>query len=270
VDLAAYAVTRMPATLGALTLALGELPFAPETLIDFGAGPGTTLWAAREAFGKLPRATLVEQNTNWAEFAEELGLAPAVWRHADVRRLTGVSEPHEVAVVSYLLNEMDDADGERLLSYAWGAATRALVVVEPGTPAGAARILTARERLIGWGARIAAPCPHDGKCPLGAPDWCHFAVRVERSRIHRLAKGGELGYEDEKFSYLVALREMAGWPATRILRHPGHAPGRVELHLCTATGLETLVAGKRHPAWRRARKAAWGERWEPERKPAGE
>jgi len=159
---------------------------------------------------------------------------------------------------------MDSGEGEALLNYAWNSATRALVVVEPGTPAGSARILAARARLIGWGAHIQAPCPHDETCPLHEPDWCHFAVRLERSRLHRLAKGGEVGYEDEKFSYVIALRDSVEGPAARILRHPRHSPGRAELQLCTPEGLRLLVAGKKHPDWKMARKAAWGGRWAPE------
>ena len=136
-----------------------------------------------------------------------------------------------------------------------------MALLEPGTPAGFARILEARRLLAEWGAFIAAPCPHSSECPLRTPDWCHFAVRVERSRAHRLAKGGDLGYEDEKFSYVIATRSEPVASVARVLRHPLHSAGRVELKLCTAAGLTTLFAGKKHPSWKQARKASWGDRW---------
>jgi len=72
------------------------------------------------------------------------------------------------------------------------AAKGLLVLVEPGTPAGYGRILRARDRLVGLGATLAAPCPHHAACPLTGEDWCHFSVRLPRSRDHRLAKGGEV------------------------------------------------------------------------------
>lgn len=263
-DLAAYALTRMPATFAALSTVFAELPATPQSLIDFGAGPGTSLWAAQAVFGTPPSATLIEQNTNWAAFAEQLGLPAATWRHADLRRLDRTPEAHDLAVLSYVLNELSKLDAARVLRQAWDAAGSALVVLEPGTPAGFARVLEARRQLIEWGAHIAAPCPHATECPLQKPDWCHFAVRVDRTRAHRFAKGGELGYEDEKFSYVLATRSAPAVSAARVLRHPLHSAGKAELKLCTAEGLKTLVAGKKHPDWKQARKASWGDRWQAE------
>jgi ribosomal protein RSM22 (predicted rRNA methylase) len=260
-DLAAYALTRMPATFAALSTVFTELPVAPRSLIDFGAGPGTSLWAAQAVFDATPAATLIEQNTNWADFAGTLGLPSATWRHADLRRMDHAPEVHDLAVLSYVLNELSPADAARVLRQAWEAAGTALVLLDPGTPAGFARMREARRQLIEWGAHIAAPCPHSGDCPLQKPDWCHFAVRVDRTRAHRFAKGGELGYEDEKFSYVVATRSAPAIAASRVLRHPLHSAGRAELKLCTPTGLTTLIAGKKHPDWKQARKASWGDRW---------
>jgi ribosomal protein RSM22 (predicted rRNA methylase) len=98
--------------------------------------------------------------------------------------------------------------------------------------------------------------------PGRAGDWCHFAVRVPRTRRHRLLKGGSLGYEDEKFAYLVATRDVdAPRPPARILRHPRVEKGRIVMTLCTPGGAERAVVTRRDPAWRRARKAEWGDAW---------
>ena len=53
------------------------------------------------------------------------------------------------------------------------------------------------------GGYIVAPCSHQGECKIEEDDWCAFYTRVARSAIHRQAKKGELGYEDEKFSYMA-------------------------------------------------------------------
>src|SRR5271154_4822978 len=57
-DALAYALARMPATYAAVTAslnALGEIrpDFAPISLLDVGAGPGTASWAAAEAWPSL-------------------------------------------------------------------------------------------------------------------------------------------------------------------------------------------------------------------------
>jgi ribosomal protein RSM22 (predicted rRNA methylase) len=85
---------------------------------------------------------------------------------------------------------------------------------------------------------------------------------VERTREHRLAKQATLGYEDEKFSYVLATRETAESAPARILRHPQKSKGLVELRLCTTEGIINLKVGKSSPDWKRARKASWGDGWQ--------
>ncbi len=60
-DALAYALARMPATYAAVTASLNALcelrpDFAPQTLLDVGAGPGTASWAAAEAFSPRCKA----------------------------------------------------------------------------------------------------------------------------------------------------------------------------------------------------------------------
>src|SRR5260370_34771750 len=67
-DALAYALARMPATYAAVTAslnALGEVrrDFAPSSLLDVGAGPGTATWAAAEAFSSLQSFKLVDANS---------------------------------------------------------------------------------------------------------------------------------------------------------------------------------------------------------------
>jgi ribosomal protein RSM22 (predicted rRNA methylase) len=96
-------------------------------------------------------------------------------------------------------------------------------------------------------------------CPVVPPDWCHFAARVERSSLHRRIKDADLGYEDEKFSYVALSREPAQPAPARIVRRPQHHPGFIILETCTPEGLRTERVTKRdRAAFREARKAGWG------------
>ena len=255
----AYVAARMPATYAAVHSALSQADIEPRTLLDLGAGPGTVTWAAHAVFDSLESAHLVERNGALAQLGQRLGTPiPATWMVADVSTPLPTAD---LVVLSYALSE---TSWITVLEKAWAATGMMLALVEPGTPKGFNLIREARQWLIGRGASIAAPCPHGRACPMTKDDWCHFAARVERTSLHRRMKGAELGYEDEKFSYVLATRAAVATPEGRIIRHPRQKAGYVQLELCTTTGLATQnvpkSAGLRHRA---ARKAGWGTGWPP-------
>ncbi|MFW6723759.1 small ribosomal subunit Rsm22 family protein [Streptomyces sp. MAR4 CNY-716] len=177
--------------------------------------------------------------------------------------------PAGLVTVSYVLGELSEDVRREVVAEAARGARGAFVVVEPGTPDGYRRVLAARQQLVDAGFEVLAPCPHSAACPMeGTADWCHFAARVQRSALHRRVKGGELGHEDEKFSYVAAVRPggTAGAPAAaRVVRHPQLRKGLVLLELCTAgEGLaRTTVSKRQGPRYRAARDARWGDAWPP-------
>ena len=66
-DALAYALTRMPATYAAVVASVNALreirpEFAPESLLDVGAGPCTATWAAAQAFDSLNEFAAIDAN----------------------------------------------------------------------------------------------------------------------------------------------------------------------------------------------------------------
>jgi ribosomal protein RSM22 (predicted rRNA methylase) len=173
----------------------------------------------------------------------------------------------DLATAAYLLGELTTAQQTALVSLV-ACSAPAVLLVEPGTPAGHRRILAARARLLAAGYLIAAPCPHELGCPLDVPgDWCHFGARLPRSALHRQVKGAELSHEDEKFSYVAAVRPDIGEPELpkgRVVRRPQQRKGLVTLELCARDGrsCRELVSKSKGEPYRRARKASWGDRWD--------
>ncbi|MGW6983926.1 small ribosomal subunit Rsm22 family protein [Streptomyces sp. NPDC054932] len=276
-DVAAYAAYRMPATFEAVRGALDGLAeaapgWAPGSHVDVGGGTGAATWAV-DATWDGPRETTV---LDWAEPALKLGreLAAAsaseVLRGADWRRAvigSGLSLPEaDLVTVSYVLGELTEQARRAVVAEA-ARAGQAVVLIEPGTPEGYLRIREARDQLIEAGLRIAAPCPHDGTCPIEVgQDWCHFSARVSRSSLHRQVKGGSLPYEDEKFSYVAATRFPTEPAASRITRKPQIRKGLVLLELCGSeeAGLTRVNVTKRQgDLYKAARDADWGQAWPP-------
>ncbi len=274
-DALAYVVARMPATYAAVRNVLGRLrercpEFAPGAVLDLGAGPGTAGWAVADAWPGVERITQVDANAALMRLGKLLAASPecaalrgADWRMANIGRGFDVGVSADLTIVSYTLAELGPAQIEGLTAGAWRGCTGALVIVEPGTPAGYARILQARNILKRENARIAAPCPHEMKCPLLAEDWCHFVQRVARSRDHMLVKGAEAPYEDEKFSYLIAVREglFRAAEAGRILARTEIGKAGFTAKVCRTDGTAGLVTIARRDAlgFKRARKREWGD-----------
>ncbi|MFJ9897321.1 small ribosomal subunit Rsm22 family protein [Streptomyces sp. NPDC091280] len=271
-DVVAYAAYRMPATFEAVRSALDAFAdavpdWAPQGHTDVGGGTGAATWAVTATWpGDRPVTVL-----DWAEPALALGkelaaanpaLGGASWRRARIGPALAL-DATDLVTVSYVLNELTVADRAALVDAAASAA-RSVVIVEAGTPDGYARVVEARDRLIGAGFRIAAPCPHSAACPIvPGEDWCHFSARVSRSSLHRQVKGGSLPYEDEKFSYVAATRLPVEPAPARIVRRPQIRKGQVLLDLCgDDERLGRTTVTKRHgDLYKAARNADWGDPW---------
>jgi ribosomal protein RSM22 (predicted rRNA methylase) len=269
-DALAYALARMPATYAAVTAslnALGEITpdFAPESLLDVGAGPGTATWAATEAFSSLRTVTLLDANVTLRALALDLArdserLREMTYRRGEARAALADSEAADLVVASYMIGEISEAERTAFTDQMWAKTRDTLLIVEPGTPAGYARIIALRAQLIASGAHVAAPCPHDGKCPLTAPDWCHFTQRLPRLRAHKQIKRAELPYEDEKFSYVALTRAPAAQRTARVLAQPVVTKVEVTAKLCTPEGLAIAKVPRRAKAgYARARRWRWGD-----------
>jgi len=281
VEVAAYAAYRMPATYAAMRSVFGALPMlSPTSLVDVGGGTGAAAWAAVAAYPSITAITVLDRvdgalrlGADLARSATSAALRNATWQRAMLPAgFPPAGSPADLVTMSYVLGELDGADRQALVDRA-AAAGGAVVIVEPGTPAGYARILATRDQLLALGHAVVAPCPHQLACPLGGPvggprgagDWCHFGARVNRTALHRRIKGADLPYEDEKFSYVATVPAVAATidadPEARVIRRPAQRKGLVALRLCRPDGTAAdRTVTKRDPAlYRRARDTSWGD-----------
>jgi ribosomal protein RSM22 (predicted rRNA methylase) len=169
---------------------------------------------------------------------------------------------YDLVLAGYTFAELPAHTRDRALSNLWAACCGVLVIVEPGTPAGFATILACRTALLALGARVVAPCPAGYPCPIVAPDWCHFAERLPRSRAHMRAKGAIVPFEDEKFSYVAVAREAIELAAleARIVAPPQASKPGIRLRLCADAKLADRVVLKRDkPAFKAVTRKKWGD-----------
>lgn len=275
-EIAAYAAYRLPATFAAAAAILTEVArqrsgWEPRSLLDVGGGPGTAAWAALEVWPEIQQITILEREPRMIALGEHLArraeaetLRSATWRRVD---LSGPWEepPADLTVAAYLLDELPEAKRADFVHRLWQHSTHTCVLIEPGTPAGSALIQETARALADQGARIIAPFPPEWKCVESATDWCHFAQRVPRSRLHRIVKDADLAYEDEKYAYIVASRQPGEPIAARVIRRPQVRSGHIRLTLCTGEGVKHLVVPhSNRAAYRRAKSLGWGSAISPE------
>lgn len=264
----AYSVVRMPATYGAVYSALNYtldlIDCDIESLLDVGAGTGAASWAA-DSLIDLKSIVCLEREKAMREIGQKMmvegpqSLKNAKWMEYDLTK-NNTSEKADLVIASYVLNELDDDERIKAVDKLWNAANKVVLIIEPGTPVGYSHLRKIREYLLDKGAHIAAPCPHENSCPIEEDDWCHFTCRVQRSKLHRQLKEGEVPYEDEKFAYLAITREKYRNADARILRHPIVGKGRVTLEICGMDGVKKINVFKRNgDLYKKARKVQCGD-----------
>lgn len=262
----AYLCCRFPATASVIARVLFELQKREglvqiESLLDVGAGPGTASHVVRKIFGALGRFTLLEKDKALGALGKEiLNLKEDnfYWDFIDLEKKF-TEDLHDLVIFSYSLGELSSQRQEILLKEAWKICKKYLIIVEPGTTLGFARIKKFRECLLKENAHLIAPCPGSYTCPIKEGDWCHFSARVARTSLHRQIKSGSLGHEDEKFSYLIFSKEKSNSPQARIVRHPLKRSGHVIFRVCKDGEIKDLVVTKKTDNYPIIKKSEWGD-----------
>lgn len=266
----AYLATRMPATYAVIRRVLLEAEAISRldsitSLLDLGAGPGTVMWAACEAFPQLGKLTLIEQDRELISIGKKLAfysehnpIIKAQWETQNLENLK-LESNFDLITFSYSIGELSASTIPIVIEKCWDHTNKLLVIIEPGTPAGFERIRLIRKQILSLGGHIIAPCTHYKQCPMKNSDWCHFSERVERSSLHRRLKQASMNHEDEKFSYIIFSKDPYKTFESRILTPPLKRSGHIVLNCCTPEGQKLETISKKTPEkYKEARKLDWG------------
>lgn len=264
----AYAISRMPATYGAVYDALKHSLeiYNPsiKTIADIGAGTGAGSIAVNELLD-VEKIECFEREdamqrigkkifNNYDNISER-----ANWNEFDICK-DEINERYDLVVVSYMLNEISDEKKYIIIEKLWKIFDKMLLIVEPGTMKGYKNIINAKKELIEKGGRIVAPC-RSNECKLPENDWCNFSCRVQRTKIHKELKEGNAPYEDEKYIYIAVTKEkIYDTYKKRILRHPMIYSGFVKLKVCDKDEIKEITITKKYKeSFKIARKSQAGD-----------
>jgi ribosomal protein RSM22 (predicted rRNA methylase) len=261
-EVMAYIGARLPATFACIQRCLNELPggYSPASTLDIGCGPGTATLACLDRFENL-NPFLIEENADMVSIGQQL-IPSGQWQHHNILTLSAFPKA-DLVLFSYVLNEIPLAHHHEMVTKLWAATTDYLLIITPGTPHSFMQLKQARQYLIEEGAHLIAPCPHAFVCPMIEQDWCHFTQRLNRSSHHKNLKGAEIGYEDEKFSYLLVSKHPQPYSYQRVIKQPQHRSGHGTVDLCTPDGtLECRSYSKsKSKDFQQLKKLTWGERY---------
>ncbi|XP_039264833.2 ribosome assembly protein METTL17, mitochondrial-like [Styela clava] len=270
----AYLIGRAPAAYAATVRVLIEIKrrdriFRPKSMLDYGSGTGTAVWAANSVFGKdIEDFMCVDWSqcmNQTSQFLLSGGGDDAELSGIYIRPMLPLSYKHtyDIVVAAYTLSELP-SEKERLttLKILWEKTNKYLVIIEQGNRPGYHMIMEARN-LIAHGiegadlskkrrsnskinkGHIFAPCPHSKPCPKFQGNPCNFTQSYIPPLYAKKFHGKE-GAVQETFTYIVLSKKKPQnpeWP--RVITNPQGSLKKMWCHLCTHEGqIEHLYLNK--------------------------
>ncbi|MBR3613613.1 MAG: hypothetical protein IKL55_00335 [Clostridia bacterium] len=271
-DTISYSVIRMPATYSAIRTCLEKIielkAFKINSLLDIGSGTGAAEWAALDVFDINDIVCLEREKAmrdlskNYFSYNEALRNVKFI--EADILK-EDLNISKDLCILSYMINELSEENRLKVIDKVLKCTNKVLLIVEPGTPEGFKNIRKIRDYAFEKGYEIIAPCTgFNGRCDIPKDDWCASSVRVQRTKIHKYLKDAEVGFEDEKFSYVAINVEKDELDLKnnikRILRHPKIQNGRIEVKTCLQGEIkEEIITKKNKEEFKSLKKKSVGD-----------
>ncbi|XP_068604573.1 ribosome assembly protein METTL17, mitochondrial isoform X1 [Brachionichthys hirsutus] len=285
-----YMAARLAGGYAAVRRAMNEIKkrdpsFAPQSLLDFGSGLGTVVWASHSYWGdSLKEMVCVDSSGQMNILAERLlkgddERAEPPIKHVYFRQFLPVSPKFDLVAAAFTLSELPSTkEREEAVLTLWRKTGSYLVLVENGTKEGHQILMEARDTLLltqektlhdSRPASVFAPCPHELKCPKLAvkPSFpCNFQQLYQPLRLPGLKHKEQ---QVEEFSYLILTRtepvqaETAAVDWARLIAPVQRRSRHVHCRLCCPDGhlQHLVVTARKHSRdlYRCAHGSHWGD-----------
>ncbi|KAI8975497.1 mitochondrial small ribosomal subunit Rsm22-domain-containing protein [Mycotypha africana] len=294
----AYAAGLLPSSFAATYSVMKEIAkrmpsFKPQSMLDFGTGPGTAIWAAKEVFD-IQRCMGVDLSEEMLSVAEKLEryIKKEKDQPIEFSRFLSFnpnSPKNDLVVSTFTLGDLPSkAIQKSTVEQLWKQTDDVLVLIDKGTPVGYKNIAMARQWILNLEGlnkvHTVAPYPHDYPCPLlYSPEanitkmWSHFSQQLERPAFLMKTKHSKSNKEDIKYSYVILRRgprptvtsegndqnmevQAYSWP--RLIQPPIKKKGHVIMDIFAKTGeVQRMIIPKSQGKveYRDARKSNWGD-----------
>lgn len=299
-----YAIYRLPATACVIDEVFSRVSsiekesFNCKSVIDIGAGPAASLIPLINNFDEIKNVTLIEEQQSMINVGKKLISKLNLDFEVNYLRksIFNVNEKlkADILLSSYMVNELNEDEIKVFFNKVKTINFKYAIFIVPGTPHHFKKLQTLRKEFLNViekyqeinsecsgvnKYKIIAPCTFSGICHLeGIHDWCHFKRRIQRSKILKDIKNGELSYEDEKFSYLVikncllednedkyvdeSIESNAEYKKkNRIIRHPIIKKSLIEFKVCNSNSIDSIILtkGKNKDIYKEAKDLKWGD-----------
>lgn len=244
---------------------IGELPFTPYRVLDICSGPGAFAYSALRHGASDVWA--IDRNQNALELGASIcgrsGYPLSVRSWKDKEKLP-VEGQFDLIILGYALEELYPQ--EINTSFIKGLLERltpqgVLLIVESSWNHSNKRILNLREKLIGNGVKILAPCINQGSCPMlqVANGTCYTQREFDKPYIIKeIQRAAQINLSSLKMSYLMLRHpQAADRPETdelyRVISPPVDTARGKRYFLCGKEGKKMLGSLlEEHPAFSRA------------------
>ncbi len=162
----AYVACRMPATFAATFSILSEISrripdLNPKTILDFGTGPGTCLWAAKKIWSSLENAKAIDSSEHMLEIFDKFSDINRemnnhesfknieTMRFLPVQKTAAEQDKFDIVISAFTLSDLpNDTNRKFTLNSLWNQTSDMLILIDRGTPVGFDLISKARQYII--------------------------------------------------------------------------------------------------------------------------
>ncbi|KAJ2665839.1 37S ribosomal protein S22 [Coemansia sp. RSA 1199] len=233
-ETAAYVAAFAPGTYAVAFNVLSELAmrvpgFKPSSILDFGCGPGSALWAAQDVWSSVQKYVGIDSSEAMIDCAKRMfDEMPERQLDRELLRYLAPDQPNthaDLVISSFTLSELpSDAVRQTTVEMLWNNTRNTLVLIDRGAPNPARVVSEARDYLIKLasesnstvnvgsisvpgGIHTVAPFPNELDDPSNnTPAWFQFVQRVQRPMFTMRTKHSKSNAEVVHYSYVIMRR----------------------------------------------------------------